>query len=92
MNDYASDVIVLKLYCSNIFEKLLELIKSGSEDPLNIVFMAMSLYFLMTFLCTFNGDGATFSVSTNRPSRAFITNIINNASDDTMGSVISSLL
>ena len=57
VNEVASDIIVLKLCCSNTIGKLLELIKSGSEDPLNIAFMAMSLYFLRTFLCTFNGDG-----------------------------------
>ena len=30
--------------------------ETGAEDPSNIAFMAMPLYFLRTFVCAFNGD------------------------------------
>ena len=56
VDDYASDVIVLKLCSSDTILKLLKLIGTGAEDPMNIAFMAMSLYFLRTFICAFNGD------------------------------------
>ena len=56
-NDYASDVIVFKLYSSNIIEKLLELVENGGEDHLNVAFVAMPLYFLRMFLCAFDTDG-----------------------------------
>ena len=57
VDDYASDVIVLKLCsCDTIF-KLLKLIEMNIEAPMNIAFMALCLYFLRTFICVFNGDG-----------------------------------
>ena len=56
VEDYASDVIVLKLCSSDTIFKLLKLIEKGAEDPMNISFMAMTLYFLRTFVCAFNGD------------------------------------
>ena len=56
VEDYTSDVIVLKLYSSDTIFRQLKLIEIGVEDPLNIAFMAMSLYFLRTFVCVFNGD------------------------------------
>ena len=57
VDDYASDVVVLKLCSSDTIFKLLKMIEMGGEDPMNIVFMAMCLYFLRTFICAFNGDG-----------------------------------
>ena len=56
IDDYASDVIVLKLCSSDTIFKLLKLIEMGGEVPMNITFMAMCLYFLRTFICAFNGD------------------------------------
>ena len=56
VNDYASDVIFLKLCGSNTIEKLFELIETGGEGTLNVAFMAMSLYFLRIFLCAFKAD------------------------------------
>ena len=56
VEDYASDVVVLKLCSSDTIFKLLNLIETGAEDPMNISFMAMTLYFLRTFVCAFNGD------------------------------------
>lgn len=53
VNDYASDVAVLKLCSSETISKLLTLIEQGSEDSMNITFMALSLYFLNTFRCAF---------------------------------------
>ena len=57
VDDYASDVVVLKLCSSDTIFKLLKLIEMGAEDPMNIAFMAMSLYFLRTFICAFNNHG-----------------------------------
>jgi len=54
VTDYASDVVVLKLCSSDTIAKLLSLIEQGSEDSKNIAFMALSLYFLNTFLCAYN--------------------------------------
>ena len=56
VDDYASDVVVLKLCSSDTIFKLLKMIEMGGEDPMNIVFMAMCLYFLRTFIRAFNGD------------------------------------
>ena len=57
VDDYASDVVVLKLCSSDTIFKLLKLIEMGAEDPMNIAFMATSLYFLRTFICAFNNHG-----------------------------------
>ena len=54
VNDYASDVLVLKLCSSDTVSKLLKLIEEGCEDPLDIAFVSMCLYFLHTFICAFN--------------------------------------
>ena len=54
VNDYASDVIVLKLCSGETISKLLALIEQRSEDSKNIAFMSLSFYFLNTFLCAFN--------------------------------------
>ena len=51
VSDYTSDILVLKLCSSNTINKLLNLLISGNEDPLNISFMAMTLYFLRLFIC-----------------------------------------
>ena len=57
VDNYASDDIMLKLCSSDTIFRLLKLIEIGGEDPLNIVLlMTMSLYFLRTFICAFNGD------------------------------------
>ena len=56
VDDYASDVNVLKLCSSAAILKLLRLIETGSEDIMNVAFMAMCLYFLRTFICAFNGE------------------------------------
>ena len=55
VSDYASDVLVLKLCSSDTINKLMNLISTNKEDPLNVGFMAMTLYFLRTFLCAYNG-------------------------------------
>ena len=54
VNDYTSDIVVLKLCESDTIHKLIQLMENGGEDPLNVAFMAMSLYFLRMFLCAFN--------------------------------------
>ena len=54
VNDYTSDVVVLKLCGSHTIQKLIQLMENGGEDPLNVAFIAMSLYFLRMFLCAFN--------------------------------------
>ena len=54
VSDYASDVLVLKLCSSNTINKLLNLLINTNEDPLNISFMAMTLYFLRSFICAYN--------------------------------------
>jgi len=54
VNDYTSDIVVLKLCESDTIHKLIQLMENGGEDPLNVAFMAMSLYFLRMFLCVFN--------------------------------------
>ena len=51
VEDYASDVVVLKLCSSDTVFKLLKLIETGAEDPMNISFMAMTLYFLNFCMC-----------------------------------------
>ena len=56
VSDYASDVLVLKLCSSDTIDKLLNLVVTTQEDPLNIAFMAISLYFLRTLLCAYNAD------------------------------------
>ena len=59
VNNHASDIAVLKL-CSGItISKLLVLLEQGSEDSMNIAFIATSLYFLNTFLCSHNTDNTT---------------------------------
>ena len=45
INNYASDVLVLKLCSSSTSNKLLALLLTSTEDPLNISFMAITLYF-----------------------------------------------
>ena len=45
VSDYASDVLILKLCSSDTINKLLSLLVTEKEDPLNIAFMAISLYF-----------------------------------------------
>ena len=54
INDYASDVLVLQLCSSSTINKLLTLLLTSNEDPLNISFMAITLYFLRSFICAFN--------------------------------------
>ena len=54
VSDYASDVLVLHLCSSDTINKLLNLFLTSSEDPLNISFMAMTLYFLRAFICVYN--------------------------------------
>ena len=49
VNDYASDVLVLKLCSSDTIDKLLDLVVSSKEDPLNVSFVVITLYFLRTF-------------------------------------------
>ena len=56
VDDYTSDVLVLKLCSADKFSKLFKLLETGAEDQMNIAFMAMCLYFLHTFICAFNGD------------------------------------
>ena len=46
VNDYASDVLVLKLYSSDTINKLMNLVITSIKDPLNIAFVAVTLYFL----------------------------------------------
>ena len=60
VNDCVSDVIVLKFCSSDTIEKLLKLIETGGEDPLDIAFMSMLLYFIRTFVHVFNGDYISF--------------------------------
>ena len=50
VSDYASDVLVLHLCSSDTINKLLQLLITTNEDPLNISFMAITLYFLWSFL------------------------------------------
>ena len=45
----------LKLNSSDTILKLLRLIETGSEDPMNVALMAMCLHFLRTFICAFKG-------------------------------------
>ena len=45
VSDYASDVVVLKLCSSETIDKLLNLVVTSKEDPLNVACMAISLYF-----------------------------------------------
>ena len=59
VNDYDSDVLVLKLCSSDTINKLMDLVVTSKEDPLNIAFMAITLYFLRTFLCAYNGEDIT---------------------------------
>ena len=54
VGDYTSDILVLKLCSSNTINKLLNLLISSNKDPLNICFMAMTLYFLRSFICAYN--------------------------------------
>ena len=56
VNDYASNVLILKLCSSDTINKLLNLLVTEKEDPLNIAFMAISWYFLRTFLCAYNAE------------------------------------
>ena len=56
VNDYASDVLVLKLCSSDTIDKLLNLVVTSKEDPLNVSFVAITLYFLRTFICAYNTD------------------------------------
>ena len=54
VSDYASDVLDLQLCSSNAINKLLNLLVTSSEDPLNISFMVITLYFLRAFICAYN--------------------------------------
>ena len=54
VSDYALDVLVLKLCSSETINKLLQLLTTSNEDPLNISFMAITLYFLRSFICAYN--------------------------------------
>ena len=56
VSDYASDVLVLKLCSSDTINKLMDLVVTSKEDPLNVAFVAITLYFLRTFLCAYNAD------------------------------------
>ena len=56
VSDYASDVLVLKLCSSDTINKLMSLLVTDKEDPLNIAFMAISLYLLRAFLCAYNAE------------------------------------
>ena len=49
-------MVVLKLCSSETIDKLLNLVVTSKEDPLNVAFMAISLYFLRAFLCAYNTD------------------------------------
>ena len=51
VSDYASGVLVLKLHTSDKLNNLLSLITNSNKDPLNVGIMAMSLYFLRSFIC-----------------------------------------
>ena len=46
VDNCTSNVIVLKLCSSDTIYKLLKLRETRAEDPLNIAFMVMPLYFL----------------------------------------------
>ena len=59
VNDYASDVLALKLCSSDTIKKLMNLVVTSKEDPLNIAFITITLYFLRTFLCAYNGVDIT---------------------------------
>ena len=56
VDDYVSDMLILKLCSSDTISKLFKLIETGDEDPMNIAFMAICLYFLHTFICAFYDD------------------------------------
>ena len=56
VSDYASDVLVLQLCSSSTINKLLDLLLKSHEDPLNLSFMAITLYFLRSFICAYNSD------------------------------------
>ena len=56
VNDYASDVLVLKLCSSDTIDKLFNLVVTSKVDPLNVSFVAMTLYFLRTFFRAYNAD------------------------------------
>ena len=56
VSDYASDVLVLKPCSSDTINKLMDLVLTTKEDPLNVAFVAITLYFLRTFLCAFNAE------------------------------------
>ena len=49
VNEYASDTVVLKICGSDTISKFLILVENGSEDSMNIEFMAMPLYLLNAF-------------------------------------------
>ena len=59
VNDYTSDILVLKLCSSDTIKKLMNLVITSKEDPLNIASIAITLYFLRTFLCVYNGEDIT---------------------------------
>ena len=56
VSDYASDILVLKLCSSDTINKLMDLVVTSKEDPLNVAFVAITLYFLRTFLCAYNAE------------------------------------
>ena len=49
-------MLVLKLCSSDTINKLLNLVVTSKDDPLNVSFVAITLYFLRTFICAYNTD------------------------------------
>ena len=45
VSDYASDILVLKLCSSDTINKLMDLVVTSKKDPLNVAFLAITLYF-----------------------------------------------
>ena len=54
VSDYTSDVLVLQLCSSSTITKLLTLLLTSNKDPLNTSFMAITLYFLRSYICAYN--------------------------------------
>ena len=54
VSDYVSGMLVLQLCSSDTINKLLQLLITTNEDPLNISFMALTIFFLRSFICAYN--------------------------------------
>lgn len=56
VNDYASDVLVIKICSGQTIGKSLSLVEDENKNPFTVAFITMTLYFLRTFICAYNGD------------------------------------